>query len=275
MFEVINIDIQETGIYASLPWISRIVLSLVIGVCIDSMIAKKCLSVTAARKLTLILCELPRWYVSKWLQISICNTSFVVASLMSGVFLVAASYAGCDRSLLLIFFILAVSARAFLSSGLYANPMDISPNYSGAIASVANGVGAFIGVIVPYVIGVLTPNVSLQIKYQRTNLNFSEFQTLSVSVEWMANRFLDNSRSWDCKNDCIRYMGIRWSTNLEWETSRKKYLKINLSSIEVSGSRSDSQENKREIVSTKFFFSFNLSFFRYQFILVFVALNHI
>lgn len=75
--------------------------------------------------------------------------------------MVAASYAGCDRLLLLNFFVVAVGIRGCLSSSLYVNPIDISPSYSGAIASVANGIGATIGVLVPYVIGVLTPNVSL------------------------------------------------------------------------------------------------------------------
>lgn len=87
-----------------------------------------------------------------------------IASIVAAVFIVAASYAGCDRLLLLTFFILAVGGRGFLTSGLYVNPMDISPNYSGAIASVANGIGAIIGVLVPYIVGVLTPNVSNKYK---------------------------------------------------------------------------------------------------------------
>lgn len=39
------------------------------------------------------------------------------------------------------------------------NPLDLSPNYAGSIMAVTNGIGAITGVIAPYVVGVMTPNV--------------------------------------------------------------------------------------------------------------------
>lgn len=73
--------------------------------------------------------------------------------------MISASYAGCDHLLVIFFFIISVGARGFLTAGLYVNPMDLSPNYAAAIMSVANGIGAFTGILAPYIVGLLTPNV--------------------------------------------------------------------------------------------------------------------
>lgn len=75
--------------------------------------------------------------------------------------MVSASYAGCDEMLVITFFIISVGARGFLTAGLYVNPMDLSPNYAGALMSLANGTGALTGVLAPYIVGVLTPHVRL------------------------------------------------------------------------------------------------------------------
>lgn len=82
-----------------------------------------------------------------------------IASTLSAIFMLSASYAGCDGMLILMFFIISVGASGFIDAGLYVNPMDISPNYCSAIVSIANGIGAIIGFLVPYIIGILTPNV--------------------------------------------------------------------------------------------------------------------
>lgn len=74
--------------------------------------------------------------------------------------MISASYAGCDHLLVIVFFIISVGARGFLTAGLYVNPMDLSPNYAAAIMSLANGIGALTGILAPYIVGVLTTNVS-------------------------------------------------------------------------------------------------------------------
>lgn len=61
--------------------------------------------------------------------------------------------------LVVIFFIVSIGMRAFLTAGLYINPMDLSSNYSGTIMSLANGAGALTGIMAPYTVGLLTPNV--------------------------------------------------------------------------------------------------------------------
>lgn len=44
--------------------------------------------------------------------------------------------------------------------GMKVNPLDLSPNYAGSLMAITNGIGAITGIIVPYVVGVMTPNVS-------------------------------------------------------------------------------------------------------------------
>lgn len=49
----------------------------------------------------------------------------------------------------------------FNISGIKANSLDIAPNYAGVVMAVANGLGGLTGVVGPYIVGLLTPNVSL------------------------------------------------------------------------------------------------------------------
>lgn len=72
----------------------------------------------------------------------------------------SASYAGCNHTLVVVSFIISIGMRAFLTAGLFINPMDLSPNYSGALMSLVNGAGSITGIIAPYTVGLLTPNVS-------------------------------------------------------------------------------------------------------------------
>lgn len=41
------------------------------------------------------------------------------------------------------------------------NGLDLSPNYSGTLMALVNGMGAFTGIITPYIVGVLAPDQTL------------------------------------------------------------------------------------------------------------------
>lgn len=41
------------------------------------------------------------------------------------------------------------------------NGLDLSPNYSGTLMALVNGIGAFTGIITPYIVGVLAPDQTL------------------------------------------------------------------------------------------------------------------
>lgn len=85
--------------------------------------------------------------------------SFIyTASLINGVFIVAASYAECDRVLVILFFAISIG---FLGVPIIAvNTIDLSPNYAGILMGFGGTLTSVTGIIVPYIIGIVTPNVS-------------------------------------------------------------------------------------------------------------------
>lgn len=61
-------------------------------------------------------------------------------------------------------------------SSVKINAMDIAPNYAGTCSAFVNGIGALSGIVTPYLIGLLTPDVStkhnLVATFSRANLIF-------------------------------------------------------------------------------------------------------
>jgi len=49
-------------------------------------------------------------------------------------------------------------------AGMKLSPLDMSPNYAGTLMAITNGIGAITGVITPYLVGVMTPNVSIRLQ---------------------------------------------------------------------------------------------------------------
>lgn len=41
------------------------------------------------------------------------------------------------------------------------NGLDLSPNYSGTLMALVNGIGALSGIITPYIVGVMAPDQTL------------------------------------------------------------------------------------------------------------------
>lgn len=41
------------------------------------------------------------------------------------------------------------------------NALDLSPNFSGTVMALANGIGVFAGMAAPAIVGILAPNVSI------------------------------------------------------------------------------------------------------------------
>ena len=57
-------------------------------------------------------------------------------------------------------FIAAMTLMGAYYSGMKINALDITPNYAGTTTAMVNGIAAISGIISPYLIGLLTPNVS-------------------------------------------------------------------------------------------------------------------
>lgn len=61
---------------------------------------------------------------------------------------------------LLIFDLLILFLGTFYP-GMKVNALDLSPNYSGTLMALVNGIGAFTGILTPYIVSILTPNQAL------------------------------------------------------------------------------------------------------------------
>lgn len=93
----------------------------------------------------------------KWILRLNSSLSFSVGP---GIFIVAASYAGCDRGLVVALFTIAMGIMGTFYPGMKVNSLDLSPNYAGSLMALTNGIGAITGIVAPYVVGLMTPEVS-------------------------------------------------------------------------------------------------------------------
>lgn len=59
MNDVLHVSIQENGIYTSVPWAMRIIVSFAGGYVSDWLIATERISISNARKMFVIICKLP------------------------------------------------------------------------------------------------------------------------------------------------------------------------------------------------------------------------
>lgn len=124
MADVLKFNIKENGLYSTLPYVAMWIMSILFGSFSDWMLTKKWLSITNSRKLFTTL-------------------SFTIP----GIFLVVASFSGCNRMLAVSMFTIAMGFMGAYYSGMKANNLDLSPNFAGAIMALTNGIGAIVGII--------------------------------------------------------------------------------------------------------------------------------
>lgn len=89
-----------------------------------------------------------------------------LAAMGPGAFLVWASYAGCEKITVVILFTVGMGLMGTFYSGHKANNLDLSPNYAGILMALSNGTGAISGMIGPYIVGVITTNVTKSFIYR-------------------------------------------------------------------------------------------------------------
>lgn len=80
--------------------------------------------------------------------------------MIPSILLLGASYAGRNVALVVVLFTLAMGFMGLWYPGQKVNPLDLSPNYAATVMAISNGIGALAGATAPYMVGVLTPNVS-------------------------------------------------------------------------------------------------------------------
>lgn len=84
----------------------------------------------------------------------------LLASVFPAIFIMFASYAGCNKTWVVIHFTLAMGFMGTFYPGMKVNPLDLSPNYAGTLMALTNGIGAITGIITPALVGFMTTNVS-------------------------------------------------------------------------------------------------------------------
>ena len=180
MRSVLKFSIKDNGYLSSLPYLSMWIFIMLSTWFNDWIIRKKMISTTNARKL------------------------FATISLMGpGIFLVIASYANCDKLLVVVMFVCGMSLMGCSYPSLMINPLDLSPNYAGTLMAFGNSIASLCGVLTPYVIGVLTPNQTVSewrsvfwIVFSiaiLTNALFVAFATGKVQ-EWNNPDFIKNAK---------------------------------------------------------------------------------
>lgn len=88
--------------------------------------------------------------------------------------LIATTYSRCDKGLVNLYMIMGMGLMGIYYSSLKINCLDLSPNYSGTVMALINGIGSISGVISPYLTSYLIPDVSrlFSLTFVSTNLRF-------------------------------------------------------------------------------------------------------
>lgn len=178
MNDVLRFSITDIGTLNAVISILATILAYLFGYTVDTAIKRGRISVTKARKLAVFMCKFmaPHANQMRHIDLSVINLWYFahfLASLCSAIFILAATYAECNHMLVMVFMTLLGCADAFAPAGLFSNPMDLSPNYSGTIMSIGNAAGALCGIVAPYTVTLLTPNV----RYLHLLITFNFFDS--------------------------------------------------------------------------------------------------
>lgn len=138
MADVLHFDVKSNGLWSSLPYAVMWIVSILLGFVSDFIISRKWIGLTKSRKLFT-----------------------TIASVFPSIFILLASYAGCNRALVIAFFTLAMGTMGAFYPGMKVNNLDLSPNYAGSLMATTNGIGALTGILGPYLVGALTGGQSL------------------------------------------------------------------------------------------------------------------
>lgn len=138
MSDVLHFSIKSNGLWSSLPYLVMWIVSITTGFLGDWLIKKRYISITNSRKLFT-----------------------TIASVFPSIFIMLASYAGCSKTMVVVYFTLAMGFMGTFYPGMKVNPLDLSPNYAGTLMALTNGIGAITGIVAPTLVGVMTPNVSI------------------------------------------------------------------------------------------------------------------
>lgn len=131
---VLHYDIDDNGLYSSLPYLGAIGSGALSGILADFLRSRRLMSATHVRKLFNGLAHL-------------------VPSVM---LMIVPSVGGCNGLVSLVLFVVAGTVRGMSEAGYMAIPVDMAPSYAGTVLGICVSIGNTTGFIVPYITGLLT-----------------------------------------------------------------------------------------------------------------------
>ena len=130
MKKVLGLDLKKNALYSGLPMVCRAITMLTAGAMADCALKRHWLSVKVIRRGATGLC-------------------IGGGALMMGLLLEAR----CNVTPALVLFCGAGMFNGFIATGAMLNSMDIAPNYSGSVYSIANTLGCVCSILSPVVTG--------------------------------------------------------------------------------------------------------------------------
>lgn len=84
---------------------------------------------------------------------------YFLASVGPAIGIIAASYSGCNKFFAVASFTAGMGLMGTFVPSLKVNALDLSPNYAGTLMAIVGTIGCSSGVIAPYIVGIMVPNV--------------------------------------------------------------------------------------------------------------------
>lgn len=173
--QMLRYDIMNNGFISAIPSFGMWICSICSGFLSDYLQKKKNIRPVTLR----------RWF-----------TAF--GNIVPGVFCILAGYAGCNNTLAVFCLVMALTTKGPFYSGIKVNYLDISKNFTGVVFSFNNSVGAIMGFLCPFIVGLITKDFL----FSQWRLYF--WITMGVCIVptmiyWVMTD--DKRRSWDYGED--------------------------------------------------------------------------
>ncbi|KAG7312256.1 hypothetical protein JYU34_001728 [Plutella xylostella] len=131
----LGFDLTSTGGLASLPYLARMIFSLIFGAIGDRIVKQNIVSITFMRKF-------------------FCLFSHIVPGLL----LIALGYTGCAPILSVVLITFSMGSNGASTLTNLVNHQDLAPNFAGTLYGIANGISNSAGFITPLVTAYFTKN---------------------------------------------------------------------------------------------------------------------
>ncbi|KAJ3620243.1 hypothetical protein MTP99_004210, partial [Tenebrio molitor] len=169
--DVLKLHIGDRGIWTAIPFGVMIVTGFVMAILSDWAVNSGLVNVVMMRK--------------------VCTN---IGCMGPVVYTLAASYAGCDRQLSVVMFIIATALMGSSLAGFRLIILEISPNYSGSVGAFCNSIGIILASFTPKFVAWVVPNGRLS-EYVQLHWYF-------LAVVTVANFFFvvvcdGNLKSWN------------------------------------------------------------------------------